>query len=310
MKWLTALGATFVLICFAAPAVARAPKKEPPKKEEPKAEAPKPEQTSKPEPAAPVPAEKKPEFTEPPRETWDITDVTEAPGKTYTFIGVRYRGNIVPKFMVNLFVDEGATVYSNTVGIELDLRKDGFSLIPALSFTELGTGDIIFKEKNSNEIPGNYSMVNSGMKVIYATADLLWSAPISKHLSFEYGVGFGLGFVFGDLVNNWVQRAQNGDLVTDGGQRFARCETEGAPGSGCNRADHQNSEEIKVGGYQEKSWFDGGSRPVLFPWISIPQIGLRYKPIKNFTARLGMGFSLTGFWFGLNGQYGLEQQRN
>ena len=46
---------------------------------------------------------------------------------------------------------------------------------------------------------------------------------------------------------------------------------------------------------------------MLFPWISVPQIGLRFKPIKNFVGRLGVGFALTGFWFGLSGQYGLEQ---
>ena len=48
--------------------------------------------------------------------------------------------------------------------------------------------------------------------------------------------------------------------------------------------------------------------PVLFPHRHFPQLGLRYKPIKQFEARLGLGFSLTGFWFGLSGDYGLEKQ--
>ena len=76
---------------------------------------------------------------EPPHEEWDIKDVEEVDGKKYLFIGARYRGNIIPKFMLNLFVDEGATIYSNTIAVELDMRKDGFSLIPALGFTEYGT---------------------------------------------------------------------------------------------------------------------------------------------------------------------------
>jgi hypothetical protein len=286
-----------------------APKKEepaPPAKEEPKKEEPKKEE---PPPAAAGPYEPRAkETTEPPAEKWDISDVAEAPGKNYTFIGLRYRGNIVPRFMINLFVDEGKTVYSNTIGIELDLRKDGFSLIPALSYTELGTGDILFKEKNSTDIAGNYSLVNSGMKVLYATADLLWSTPMGKNVSFEYGAGFGLGVVFGDLVNNWVQADPNGQLQAENGQRFSRCQVVGPPGTGCNRADHQNSDVDKVADYNEKSWLDGGSKPVLFPWIAVPQIGIRYKPIKQFVGRLGLGFSLTGFWFGLSGQYGLEQQ--
>ncbi len=242
---------------------------------------------------------------EPPHEAWDNKDVEEVPGKNYLFIGARYRGNVIPQFMLNLFVDKGATVYSNTIGFELDKRKDGFSIIPALSFTEYGTDDILFKEKNSKDIPGNYSFVNSSMKAFYATVDLLWSTKIAKNIDFEYGAGFGLGIVFGDLANNWVYRDPNGPL-----EGFSKCPSEGfgGSGSGCNKADHKNTDTAKVGNYTEKSWFDGGSKPPIFPWISIPQVGLRFKPVKQFEGRLGIGFALTGFWFGLSGAYGLEQK--
>jgi hypothetical protein len=248
---------------------------------------------------------------EPPAEVWDVTDGTELPGKRYIFIGARYRGNIIPQFMLNVFVDEGATVYSNTIGLEIEMRKDGFSLIPALSFTEYGTGDILFKEKGAKDIPQNYSFINSSMKAIYATADLLWSVPISKKFDFEYGAGFGLGIIFGDLRNNWLYQVTPGDpnqsFTTETGLGLGKCQTEGQA-VGCNRQDHQNSEDAKVGAYSEKSWFDGGAKPVIFPWISLPQFGLRFKPRKDLVGRIGIGFALTGFWFGLNAQYGLEQK--
>ncbi|MCW5834720.1 MAG: hypothetical protein KIS78_20115 [Labilithrix sp.] len=253
---------------------------------------------------------KEPSLVEPPAEKWDIYDVDEVPGRSYFFVGLRYRGNVIPSFMLNLFVDQGKTVYTNMIGAEFDLRKDGFSLIPSLSYHELGTGDILFKQKGTPNIAGNYSLVNSGMKVVYASVDLLWSTKLSKNVEFEYGAGFGLGAVFGDLENSWVTEDPNGQLAASTGKRYSRCDAVGPPGTGCNRADHQNSEVDKVNGYKEKSWFDGGSKPVLFPWISVPQIGLRFKPIKQFVARLGVGFALTGFWFGLSGQYGLEKPRD
>ena len=115
---------------------------------------------------------------EPPAEVYDPTNVEETPGKSYFFVGLRYRGNIIPKFMLNMFVDEGKTVYTNLIGVEFEVRKDGFSLIPALSYHELGTDDIIFKQKNKKDIPGNYGLVNSGMKLIYASVDVLWSTKI------------------------------------------------------------------------------------------------------------------------------------
>ena len=102
----------------------------------------------------------------------------------------------------------------------------------------------------------------------------------------------------------------NGPLTASTGRRYSRCNAVGDPGSGCNPADHQNSDVNKVNGYKEPSWFSGGSKPAIFPWISVPQIGLRIKPIKQFVGRIGLGFSLTGFWFGINGQYGLEQKRD
>lgn len=284
-------------------------KKTEPAKEEAKPEP--PQEEPKPEAKTEEGKDAKPEAAstvEPPHDEWDIKNVEELPGKTYMFVGLRYRGNIVPKFMLNMFVDEGKTIYSNSIGVELDLRKDGFSLIPALQYTEYGTGDILFKQKNTKEIAGNYSLVNSSMSAVYATADLLWSTKISKNFAFEYGAGFGLGVVFGDLMNNWVFVDPNGSLGSDTGKRFSPCQSVQPAGTGCNKADHQNSDVDKVNKYAEPSWFSGGSKPVIFPWIGFPQLGLRYKPIKQLVMRLHTGFSLTGFWFGINGEYGLERK--
>lgn len=283
------------------------PAKEPAKPEPAKPEPPKPE-PAKAEPPKDEDTTAKASQVEPPAEEWDIKDVTENPSKTYLFVGLRYRGNVVPKFLINAFVDEGKTIWSNSIGAQLDIRKGGFSLIPAIQYTEYGTGDMLFKQKNTNDFVGNYTLVNSGLKSIYVTADLLWSTPLNKNIAFEYGAGFGLGFMFGDLVNNWVQVDPNGEISSDSGRRFSRCQSVGPVGTGCNKADHQNSDVDKVGNYVEKSWTGGGSVPNVFPWIAFPQLGLRFKPIKNFVGRANLGFSLTGFWFGLSAEYGLEQK--
>jgi hypothetical protein len=240
---------------------------------------------------------------------WDPSDVSEDPNKKYYFVGLRYRGNVVPAFLEHLFVKEGGTVYSNTIGMEVDIRKDGYSLIPALSFVEYGMDDTLFLQKDKpDNFAGNYSFVHSTLKGIYATADILWSSPIAKDVDFEYGFGIGLGVIFGSLQNNWVYQDPNGQFQASNGLRFSKCPGVGAVGTGCNPADHQNSDVNKVGNYVEKSWVDGGSVPNVFPWIALPQLGFRFKPVKQFEGRLGFGFSLTGFWFGLSGNYGLEKR--
>ncbi len=246
-----------------------------------------------------------------PKDKGTSSDVTEKPGQTYYFIGLRYGGTVIPKFMLNIFVKEGATIFSHSVGAEIDIRKDGFSMIPSLSYTEYGTGDVLFLEKNKDDkIAGNWSMVNSSMKALYLSADLLWSAPISKNVEFEYGAGFGLGIIFGDLVTNWVRFDPNGKLTSSDGRKFSPCQVagEGGGGSGCNITDHTNASVAKVGGYAEPSWANGGSKPNLFPRILLHLAGVRIKPVKQFAGRLGLGFSITeGFWFGFSGNYGLER---
>lgn len=258
----------------------------------------------------------------------DITNTREDPNVRYYFVGLRYRGTVIPKFIENLFVDEGATVYSNTVGVELDMRKGGQSMMPWVAFTDYSMGDTLFHQKGSTVVPPvdapNYSVVNSSLKAIYLGLDELWSVPIdpqTHHWDFEFGFGVGIGVVFGNLQNNWVYQspANNpGPLVSANGVHFTPCQQFDAspppmttPGKlGCSVADHQNAQTPKVGGYVEKNWFNGGSVPVIFPHIAFPQLDVRYKPIKQMEARLSLGFSLTGFWFGLSADYGLENTEN
>ena len=76
--------------------------------------------------------------------------------------------------------------------------------------------------------------------------------------------------------------------------------------SACTRAAHQNSDVAKVGNYTEPNWFNGGAVPVIFPHIA-GQVGFRYKPIKQLESRIDLGISLTGFWFGISADYGLEK---
>jgi hypothetical protein len=254
---------------------------------------------------------------------WDETDVTEKDGHKYYFLGARYRGYVIPKPFINIFVSGGAWVYSNSTGIELDIRKDGFSLIPNITYTEYSSGDMLFLQHGESENnPGNWSLVNSGLKVVYAGADFLWSVKLAKNLDFEYGMGFGLGVVFGNLEDNWVTNqgiTATSTYVNASGQKvpalagsnvvagntsyFVPCTGPGP--AGCNTADHQNAMTAKVGDYQEPHGFN--PVPTLFLNVSVPQFGLRIKPIKSFVARVNVGFNIpNGFWFGFSGDYGLE----
>jgi hypothetical protein len=245
------------------------------------------------------------------------SDVLEDPKHTYYFGGLRYRHTILPTFMLHLFINEGATIHQNSIGFELDIRKESKSLIPWIAYQEYGTGDMLFFQKGQPDAPNNYSVVNSSLKALYLGLDELWSVPITPQLQFEYGFGVGLGFLFGSLQNDWVYLKNpstpgandGGPFVASNGNSYAVCQSEIQPGDAtgsCQRSAHSGASTAKVHGYTEGNWFNGGSIPVIFPHVSIPQIGLRFHPTKEIAARLGAGFSLTGFWVGLSANYDVE----
>jgi len=319
------LAAVLVLLVFGAAPLAlaqtTAPPKKPKKGAKPAASAsasataapeppPPPPPPPEPEPAASASAEPS-EPAEGEANPNDSNYTKEDPAKKYNFVGVRYRGTIVPQFMENLFVNNGATVYSNTIGVEYDMRQDGKSLIPWAAFTSYSTGDILFLQKGQPDQANEYSIVNSGLAAVYLGIDELWSMPLAEHLDFEYGFGVGIGVVFGSLQNNWVYpaTAQTPGAIksSSSGVYYQECQAISS-GPSCDPSAHQNASVAKVGGYIEKNWFQGGSVPVIFPHIAIPQFSLRYKPLKVLEARASLGFSITGVWFGLSVDYGLEKK--
>jgi hypothetical protein len=335
------LSAIATLLAMAIAPVAFAQTTTPPKhkKKKPAATAPadsasaEPAATAAPEPAAapppepaPPPADSAAAATPPPKATevpntppdetaWSITDTHEDPGKSYKFIGLRYRGNVIPQFLENLFVDDGATIYSNSFAVEFDLRRNGASTIPWIQYSDYNTGDILFLQKGKDDtapgaVPGSFhSVVNSSLKAIYVGVDELWSVPLKPDkLEFEYGLGVGVGVVFGDLRNNWVfDSGSSGPLVGGNGHHYTPCAST-TQGPGCNPANHTDPVPAKVNGHTEPNWFNAGAVPSFFVHIAVPQFSLRYKPIKQLETRLSVGFSLTGFWFGLSADYGLEQR--
>jgi hypothetical protein len=268
--------------------------------------------------AAPSESASAPPVPEPAPETngWDSSNTYEDPKETYYFIGLGYRGTIIPQFIENLFVDEGGTAYSNSVAFQFDMRKEGHSTIPWITYTDYSLGNTLFLQKGKSG-EDNITMVNSQLKGIFIGLDQLWSIPLEQthKVDFEFGFGVGLGYIFGNLYNDWVYNAGSaipGAVKASDGTYYAACPGPTNDGSGCNPNNHTNPPlpNGKTNNYVEPNWFSGGGVPVVFPRLSLQILGVRYKPIKQMEWRLGLGFALTeGFWFQLSGYYGLEKKK-
>lgn len=225
----------------------------------------------------------------------DATDTTttEKPGRTYYFVGWRYRGIFVPKFMEVLFGADsagGANVYVNSTGPEFGIRKDNFEYNLSLWWAGYYMSPTPFKGKNDG--PTAWEKVESDINMIAFTADLLWTIPFSPEVGFNYGLGFGVGFPFGPLKRT--------ELYPGPGS----VQSDPSTWSNCTGAGQPDAAYCEKGPHDEPNWFDGGSKPIIFPWLAF-DLGFRFKPHRNFAARIDAGFGTSGFLIGVGADYGL-----
>ncbi len=224
----------------------------------------------------------------------------ELTGETYYFVGARYRALVVPKFIPKMFADGGISVAVHAVGPEVGIRKDGFEIVLSPWFANYRMKPTPFKSKSDPD--SAWEIAESKMKVLYLTGDFLWSHDLSPVVAFNIGIGAGFGIVFGKLYRQQAFPPAG----ASGPEDYEACPANAA-GTGPAPGAHSwcGTDNDHYGDYEEPSWAGGGSKPNLYPWLAIPQLGLRVKPHRNFVARFDAGFGTSGFFFGLGADYGL-----
>jgi hypothetical protein len=231
----------------------------------------------------------------------------EDPHKSYYFVNARFRDIVVPKFMINMFASGGATVNVPTVGAEFTRRRDGVELNFAVSYADYSMNPFLFKGKSDGE--ESWELVSSSLKLVYGTIDLLYEIPVddSGRFAFLIGGGVGIGGVSGSLYRNQVYPTNGTSINPSDPSSATKCAgpNDHANLRGSSGIPYCDSSNDHYGSYSEKSWANGGSLPLIFPWIALPQLSFRWKPIPQVQLRADVGFSTSGFYFGISGGYGL-----
>ena len=236
----------------------------------------------------------------------DATDPFEDPHEGYYFVGLMYRHIVVPKFMQSLFVDGGTTVSNPGFGAQFEYRKDGFSIIGNVWWQDFG---FVGPYREAGDPATNTEIIDSTWSAVFASASFMWSTAFNDMFAFEYGIDVGLGVVLGQGVRTEAFQTAADPTFRPctppmaagmpGTPDSAYC---GAPsGGGFTDADGQDGEHYEV---VARKWSDGGNVPNVVPWLGIPHIALRIKPIHQVQIRLDAGF-FGGFWFGAGLSYGI-----
>ncbi len=233
------------------------------------------------------------------REAEKASSVVEDPKTLYYFVGLRYRAQVVPQFMINLFGSGGTTVFANGIGPEFTVRKDNFEYVFSAWWTEYAFDWTPFKGKSDTNHA--WELVKSNIQVLYFTTDFNWTHQVSPAFGLNLGVGAGIGVVWGDLHR--VQAYPRPGTAGNSPSSYIPCELDPAAG-GDTHGGFCGTDNHHYGNYTEPSWANGGQKPIFFPWLGVGP-GLRIKPHRNFMMRIDVGWGLIGPYFGASGNYGI-----
>jgi hypothetical protein len=122
----------------------------------------------------------------------------------------------------------------------------------------------------------------------------MWTFPFdAAHVaSFRIGGAAGVGWMFlGDMTRVQLYPADGrpGDPWT-----YKRCQGPNNPFGTFRYCNALDKDATHYPGYTEPNWFRHGLRPLVFPWLVIPQLGLSFRPARRFAIDLDAGASVSG----------------
>jgi len=225
-------------------------------------------------------------------------DATGTEATRVRSLGLRFRYVAIPKFIVNLFADGGATIDGFHYGVEYATGTSDFHVVFAAMYGGYSMDPTFIKAKG--EIIEGWERAEIDLNTVHLTSSFLWSSAFTqKEPGFRvlYGAEVGLGFVFGDIFHTQVMPA-------DPNSKLDPTQTPWVPCPGVGAHPYCGDENDHFGDYSEPSWFNGGAKPVFLPWLSF-NTGLAYISPK-FGARLDAGYNLfNGPFVGLAGHFGI-----
>jgi hypothetical protein len=220
------------------------------------------------------------------------------------YLGAHFRDFVAPGFMFSLFIDGGPDVVNVfSGGPEFVLQSGALEAIFSVTvpYADFSMNEFVFKGKSEPEQA--YEISSSSLKLITVSVDLLGRIGLDKKgtVALLLGGGVGISGVLGDIRRNQAYPNDPNNVDPSDITKWKKCAGPGDP-KGTSTPDgnaYCGADNDHYGDYTEKSWIDGGSKPIVFPYVALPHIAFEVVPIKELMLRLDTGFSVTGFFFGL-----------
>jgi hypothetical protein len=234
------------------------------------------------------------------------------------WLGAGFQGFFIPQLMFELLGEGGRDVLVPGGDISLSTRIGRrFDLVFSVAYANFRMHETPFKPKGHPDT--DYEIVESDLQALQASVRFVWNIPLDRDelFAFRLGAGLGAGWTFmGDLYRTQAYPADAvpgdpGSFVPGDPYRYVKCRGPNNPlGSFryCNQLDYDADH---YPGYVEPSWFTRpkgrpqGLRPLVYPWLVLPEIGLALRPWDRVAFDLRVGASVTGLLGGLGVRFAL-----
>jgi hypothetical protein len=198
----------------------------------------------------------------------------ELPKKWYYGLGARMHYLLIPSGVIELFpVEKAPTVMGYTAGIEAVFRRDGLSIVPHISFSQVkGSGP--FQEDGDPDT--DIEWWDNDLKLLIIGVEFYGSVKIKDWVQYYYGAGISFFFRLGD-----DDMVRTEGYIDPSSGKIKPCEGPGLPdlpGLDCQFCEDSS---CGGGGHYGNNWGGWAADPFYIPYINVTPLGFRFKPIPN-----------------------------
>jgi len=225
----------------------------------------------------------------------DKAGAAPAPSKTNeprNYLGVNYRGYLVPGFLTNLFGEGGRTFLAPGAGLAFTRTSGAFDLTFSLDYMSFSMGPTPFKPQGTPDT--EYEILESDLASLHATLELHWNMPLDKKQRVRLRIGGGLGFGVMAFGNLYRTQAYPASFVPGDPYTYLPCQGPNNPAGSFRYCNELDKDADRYPGYVEPSWFDGGIRPTIYPWVALPMVGLSFRPTPRIAIDVDVAPAVAG----------------
>lgn len=208
------------------------------------------------------------------------------------YLGVNYRGYLVPGFLVNIFGEGGRTFIAPGAGLAFTRTSGAFDLTFSVDYMSLSMGPTPFKPYDTPDT--EYEILQSDLASLHATLELHWNMPLDKKERIRLRIGGGLGFGVMAFGNLYRTQAYPTSFVPGDPYSYQACLGPNNPGGSFRYCNELDKDADHYAGYAEPSWFNGGVRPTIYPWIALPMVGLSFRPTSRIAIDVDIAPAVAG----------------